>query len=116
MKEERQNTMDITSEETKRHSEFLKQIIDFGDYQKKEIGQGSKKGYLIIAVDGDAAVGEGAYSTAVVGGNKEYLNGVIKTFLTEESGVSLVLKRAMTEVAMEHVMGDLLKKLRGEDD
>lgn len=116
MKEEEKNAIDITAEETKQHSEFLEKVLDFGNYQKKEInGKDSKKGFLFIAVDGDAAEGDAAYSTAVIGGNREYLNGVIKHYLVDDSCISYILRRAMTEVAMKHVMEDIIGKMSNDD-
>lgn len=117
MNKEEKNAIDITEQETKKHSEFLREVIDFSNYQKKEVAhQGSKKGFLILAVDGNAAEGDGAYSFGSIGGNKEYLLAILKESLNDDSAMGLLLRRAITEVTMEHVMGDLISKLKDKDE
>lgn len=113
MLEDKIKGVDVSEKDTKEKSEFLKQVIDFANYQKEEVMNG-KKGFLILAADGDVS-SEGSYTTAIVVGNQEEILNLLKNQLNDKSDISFILRRAMTEVAMEHVMGDLLNRLSKDD-
>lgn len=110
---DKKQAIDLTTEETKQKSEFLKQVIDFANYQKEEI-MNTKKGFIILATDGDVT-DDGSYTTAIVGGNKRGIIDLIKANIDDDSGVSEILRRAMTETALEHVMDDLIGNMRANE-
>lgn len=104
-------TKKISETEAKTKSEFIRQMMAFGDYQKGEI-EDSRKGFLIIAIDPDAMVDNSAMSLAMMGGDRETLLAALCQNLEQPSPIRDVLRKAMTTVAMKGLIEDLLGRKR----
>lgn len=102
-------THKISETEAKAKSEFIRQVMAFGEYQKGEI-EDSRKGFLIIAVDPDAMVDDSAMSLAMMGGNRKALFAALCQNLEQPSAIRDMLRKAMTEIAMKGILEELFRK------
>lgn len=93
---------DVSEKEVTQKSASLKQIIDFAEYQDKEI-KGTDKAYIIIAVDGDADEEheDGMYSLDMLGGSTSDLYDAVVKAMHEDSPLAMVLREAAKSVIIE---------------
>lgn len=92
-------------------SDFLRQVSYFADYQRKEIEcNGSRKAFLIIAIDSDASDSDscGSLCTSIAVGNKEDLRCAIINTLETESATQKELLEAMTAVSLKAIISDII--------
>lgn len=93
----------------KEKSEFLKQVIDFAQYQKTEI-LGTGKGFIILAFDNDIQGEDGAgISTAVIGGNKVKLLSALCTNIEGDDSFSELFYKAMGFVALKQAIKNIIR-------
>lgn len=120
MDENNKNGFTVSKDYAKGESEYMRQFIAFADYQTGEI-ENSKKGFLIIAVDGDAKgvrrQGCDSLSFTRLEGDKETLLLTIAQLFICKSGVCKFLMKAIklafaTIVARKVNNNQITKKMK----
>lgn len=103
------DSKDITETEVKGQSEFLREAIGFVDYEKKEI-EGSKKAFMLIAIDPDAGGVESALTLGVVAGQRDALLAAICKNFEQGTPIGEMLKKAASITAMKGLVDSFLKR------